>query len=334
MKVLVTGGGGFLGTAICRELTTAGHRVISFSRSNHSHLADLGITHVRGSITDAETLIRAAAGCNAIIHTAAKAGVWGSRDEYYGPNVRGTEHVIHACRINHINRLVFTSSPSVIFDGGDQEGIDERVPYPGSYDAPYPETKALAEQAVIAANGPDLATVALRPHLIWGPRDPHLVTRIVERQRRGKLRIIGQGVKRIDSVYVDNAAHAHRLAMEHLQPGAPCAGKAYFITNGEPLPVWELVNGILASAGIGPVEKRISRPAAMAAAATMETVWKRLRISSEPLLTRFVVKELTSSHWFDISAAQKDLGYAPQISIKEGLEALKQWFQAGVFKSR
>lgn len=325
MKVLVTGGGGFLGTAVCRLLVSRKDRVVSFSRGHHAHLEGMQVRHIRGDIADLRAVTAAAEGCDAVIHTAAKAGVWGSYRSFYRSNVRGTENVIAACRDRGIRRLVMTSSPSVVFDGTDMEGVNETVPYPSSYHAPYPATKALAEKAALAANGPGLAVTVLRPHLIWGPGDPHLVRRIVERGRRGRLKRIGAADKRIDSVYIDNAAHAHVLALDRLEPGSTCAGKVYFISNGEPVDTWWLVNAILKAAGVEPVTKTISVPVALAAAGVMEAIWKLFRIRSEPLLTRFVVRELSTSHWFDISAAERDLGYRPLVTISEGLQRLAEY---------
>jgi len=327
MKVFITGGGGFLGSVICRKLVEAGHEVISFSRNPHSALTELGVIHKQGSITNLDALVLASNNCEAIIHTAAKAGVWGSLDSYYEPNVTGTENVIAACRVHKIRKLVYTSSPSVVFSGQDLEGANESVAYPENYESPYPKTKALAERAVLEANGRDLATIALRPHLIWGPEDPHLVNRIVTRGRQGRLRIIGKEIKKIDSVFVDNAADAHLLALDRLKPSSVCAGRAYFITNGEPLPTWELINKILACAGIEPLKKSISKSFAIKIASVLETVYRLVKSQKEPLLTRFVVNELTTSHWFDTSAAREDIGYSPSISLDQGFVLLRKWFK-------
>ena len=324
MRILVTGGGGFLGTAICKILAARKDHVISYSRGRQSHLQSLQVRHIQGDITDYQALRKAAEGCDAVIHTAAKAGVWGSYQSFYKPNVIGTQNVIAVCQDLDIRRLVVTSSPSVVFDGHDMDGIDETAPYPTVWHAPYPATKALAEKAALAANDANLAVTVLRPHLIWGPGDPHLVKRIVERGKKGKLKRIGSVDKRIDSVYIDNAADAHALTLDHLEPGSPCAGKAYFISNGEPLETWWLINAILKAHNVSPVSKTIPVPIAFAAAGMMEMIWKIFRIRSEPLLTRFVVKELTTSHWFDISAAERDLNYRPRVTIAEGLQRLSE----------
>ncbi|MBN1296787.1 NAD-dependent epimerase/dehydratase family protein [bacterium] len=329
MKVFITGGGGFLGSAICKRLTDRRHSIVSFSRTHYPHLEPLGIDQRKGSIADLDAVVCAARGCDVMIHSAARTGVWGDADRFYTVNVVGTENCVAACRENGIRALVYTSSPSAVFSGGDMEGVDESVPYAEKQWAAYPRTKAMAEKIVRNANSAHLATIALRPHLIWGPGDPHLVRRIVDRGRRGKLRRIGTAVKRIDSVYVDNAAEAHVLALEQLNPLAACAGKAYFITNGEPLPVWDLVNRILRCAGLPPVTRTVSPWMAMRLAGALEWLYRTVNSESEPILTRFVVKELSTSHWFDISAARNDLGYHPAVSIDEGLNRLHAWFLRG-----
>ncbi|MEE8169900.1 MAG: NAD-dependent epimerase/dehydratase family protein, partial [Phycisphaerae bacterium] len=236
---LVTGGGGFLGRAIIGRLVARDVAVRSLSRGDYPELVALGVETVRGDVADPGVVAAACRGCDVVIHTAARAGVWGSRRDYEATNIRGTENVVAACLACGAPRLVYTSSPSVVFDGRDMEGVDERAPYPSKYHAHYPRTKAHAERTVLAANSDKLATVALRPHLIWGPRDNHLVPRIIARGRAGRLRRIGRENKLIDSVYIDNAAAAHLLAAERLSPGSPIAGGAYFITNGEPMPIWE-----------------------------------------------------------------------------------------------
>lgn len=325
MRALVTGGGGFLGGAIVRMLRERGDLVRSFSRGEYPQLTRLGVEQCRGDLTDREALLRAAQGCDIVFHVAAKAGVWGSYDEFQRPNVIGTENVLSACTSLGISRLVFTSSPSVVFDGRDVEGGDESLPYPSAYHAHYPRTKALAEQLVLAANSPQLATVALRPHLIWGEGDNHLVPRILAKARAGKLRRIGSRPCLVDTVYVDNAARAHLLAADHLDPGSPPSGRAYFISNGEPIPLWEMVNRILAAADLPPVTRSIPPWLAYTAGTLCESTWGLLRLPHEPPMTRFVARELATAHWFDITAARRDLGYQPAVSLDEGFRHLREW---------
>jgi nucleoside-diphosphate-sugar epimerase len=325
MNALVTGGGGFLGAAIVRRLRQRGDRVHSFSRRRYAELDALGVTQHQGDIANAIAVSRAATGCDIVFHVAAKAGVGGRYRDYHRANVLGSANVLTACRHHGIARLVYTSSPSVVFAGSDMAGVNESVPYPSHYDSAYPQTKAIAERMILCANGVALATVSLRPHLIWGPGDNHLIPRILARARAGRLRRIGTESKLIDSVYIDNAADAHLLAADRLTPGSPIAGKAYFITQGEPLPLWDLVNRILHTAGLGPVTRSIPPRLAYAMGWVLETIYAVFRPQEEPPMTRFVARELTTAHWFDISAARRDLGYAPKISLEEGLHRLAIW---------
>ncbi|OGU14121.1 MAG: 3-beta hydroxysteroid dehydrogenase [Geobacteraceae bacterium GWC2_53_11] len=327
MKVLVTGGGGFLGSTIVRMLRERGDEVRSFSRGEYPALAALGVEQIRGSLEDRDAVVAAARGCDLVFHVAAKAGIWGSYHDFYQANVAGTGHVIAACLSNGISRLVYTSSPSVVFDGSDVEGGNESLPYPEFYEANYPATKALAEQLALAANSPELAVTALRPHLIWGPGDNHLGPRIIAKGRAGKLRRIGSRPNLVDTVYVDNAARAHLQAADMLSPGSSVAGKCYFISNGEPLPLWDMVNRILAAADVPPVTRSISPKLAFAIGCICEGIWSLFRLSGDPPMTRFVAHELATSHWFDISAARRDFGYTPEISIDEGLVRLRRSLQ-------
>lgn len=327
MKALVTGGGGFLGLAIVRLLRQRGDQVRSLARNAYPALESLGVEQIRGDLADARAVTEAAAGCDLVFHVAAKAGVWGDYQDYYRANVVGTANVIAACRAGGIDRLVYTSSPSVVFDGKDMEGVDESVPYPAHFEAHYPRTKAEAEKQVLAANGPLLATTALRPHLIWGPGDNHLVPRILDRGARGRLRRIGNRPCLVDTLYIDNAATAHLQAADQLAVGSPVAGKAYFLSQGEPKPIWDVVDRILAAGGLPPVTRTIPPRLAFAAGRLLEQAYTLLRLSGEPPMTCFVARELSTAHWFDLSAARRDFGYEPRISFDEGVERLAAWLK-------
>jgi nucleoside-diphosphate-sugar epimerase len=307
-----------------QRLLARGDCVQSFSRGDYPELRALGVKIHQGDLADANAVRRAAEGCDIVFHVAAKPGIWGPVEEYYRANVFGTDNVLAACRHWGISRLVFTSTPSVVFNGNDQEGIDESAPYPEHYHAHYPRTKAIAERAVLQANDGRLATVALRPHLIWGPGDHHLIPRILARARAGKLRRIGTRDNRVDCVYIDNAADAHLLAADCLSPGTPIAGKAYFISQGEPWPLWDLINRILKAADLPPVTRTISPTLAYAAGWSLEMVYWLFAVESEPRMTRFLAQELATAHWFNIDAARRDLGYHPAVSIEEGLRRLEE----------
>jgi nucleoside-diphosphate-sugar epimerase len=325
LRALVTGGGGFLGKAIVVKLVDRGWTVRSLARGYYPELEKLGVEALRGEIADRTTVLNAAADCDVVFHVAAKAGFWGPEEEYFQANVVGTANVLIACRVLGIPRLVHTSSPSVVHGGGAIEGGDESLPYPFRYEASYPRTKAAAERMVLAANDNRLSTVALRPHLIWGPGDNHLAPRMIERQRQGRLRLIGDGTNLIDTVYIDNAAEAHLLAADRLEPHAACAGQAYFITQGEPLPLAEWLNRILAAGGLPPVEKKLPPGVARVLGGAIEVVFRTLRLSGEPPLTRFLASQLATAHWFDITAARRDIGYRPEVSIDEGFVRLTSW---------
>ena len=322
--IVVTGGGGFLGGAIVRQLLARGEQVRSVQRSDVQALRALGVDVVRADLSDARACLEALRGADAVLHVAAKAGVWGSEASFHAANVQATDNVIAACRTLGIGKLVYTSTPSVVHGGGDVENIDESAPVATHFSASYPRTKALAEAHVLAANDAHLATVALRPHLIWGPGDTQLTARVLARARAGRLRLVGGGEKLIDSIYIDNAAAAHLDALDRLQPGAACAGRAYFITQGEPMPQKQLINGMLAAAGLPPCERSLAPGMAWLVGALLELVWTLLRRQDEPMMTRFLARQLATAHWYDISAARRDLGYAPKVSVAQGLQRLAQ----------
>jgi len=327
MKILVTGGGGFLGGAIVRLLRQRGDDVRSFTRSVYPWLVEHDVEQTLGDLADAEAVHRAVEGCDAVIHTAAKAGVWGRYADYVATNVKGTENVLTACKALGVRKLVYTSTPSVVHAGGDYAGVNESIPYAKHFDAIYPETKAIAERKVIAANGPSFATVSLRPHLIWGPGDPHLVPRILARARAGKLRKIGKRNVTVDVTYVDNAAEAHVLAVDRLSPESALAGKVYFLSNGEPIDQWKFINRILAEAGLPPVTRSVPIWVARLAGLVLERTYRILHLAGEPSMTRFVASQMSTSHWYDISAAKRDLGYEPRVSVEEGLKRLGESFR-------
>jgi len=322
-QVLVTGGGGFLGKALAKKLMENNYAVTSFSRYHHKTLAQMGVPQIQGDLTDADAVRYAVKGMQTVFHVAAKPGVWGAYETYHAVNVSGTEHVVAACLAQGVKRLIYTSSPSVVFDGSDMENADESVPFPKSYLAPYPETKAAAEKLVRQSAHQGLDVIILRPHLIWGPEDNHLVPGILKRAKR--LRIVGRTDDRTDTIYVDNAALAHVLAAQKLKENASLSGNIYFISQDDPVSKWEMVNAFLDAAGLPPLRRRVSARTAYAAGWCFEKIYTMLGIAAEPPMTRFVAKELATSHWFDITRAKKDLGYVPEISTQEGLRRLKGW---------
>ncbi len=325
-SILVTGYGGFLGRAICRELIKSGYRVRGLARSHYPELTALGVECIQASATDLQACEVACRGMDGVIHTAAIAGVWGPAKLYEQINVAATNNLLSSCKKFGIGAFVYTSSPSVTFDGTAQCNVDESVPYPTRWLCEYPRTKAIAEQRVLAENHPtQFATCALRPHLIWGVGDPHLTPRIIERCRTGRLRRVGNGTNLIDTVHVDHAANAHRLALERmLDRDQKASGRTYFITDGEPVECWEWITTILESAQLKPPNKSISFRAAYRLGGVLETIYGLLRIASEPPMTRFVAAQLGVDHYFDISSAKERLGYVPILNREERVAELAE----------
>jgi nucleoside-diphosphate-sugar epimerase len=320
---LVTGGTGFVGRRIVDRLLQQGRAVAVAGRTPASDLEARGVRFIRASLEDPGALREACAGVETVFHAAAKVGVLGRYPDYFRANVLGTRAVIAGCRAHGVRRLVHTSTASVVYNGHDLAGADESLPLTRRCPSPYPLTKAEAEAEVLAAHAPGLRTVALRPHLVFGPGDPHLVPRILSLARAGRLRIVGEGTNRVDLVHVENAADAHIAAEAALcAPASPAGGRAYFITNGEPVILWNWINELLSSLGEPRVTKRISKGAASLLGAACEAAWCLLPLRGEPPMTRFVAAELARDHWFDISAARRELGYAPRIGMAQGMAGL------------
>jgi len=320
MQTLITGGNGFVGRYIVEQLLARGDRVRVLGRGSYPELAALGAECVRADLAAPDTsgaLASAMRGVEVIFHVAAKAGVWGSFDDFYRNNVTATQRVVRAAERAGVPKLVYTSSPSVAIGEADLEGVDESTPYPERYLAPYPQTKAMAERFVLART--ELATTAIRPHLIWGPRDPHIFPRLLARARSGRLAQIGDGTNLVDVTYVENCAEAHILAADRLGERSPLRGRAYFIGQERPVNLWQFINEVVTRAGLKPVRRKLSLATALRLAGAMEATYRALGIGAEPPLTRLTVTQMARSHWFDHSAAQRDFGYGPRISIEEGL---------------
>jgi nucleoside-diphosphate-sugar epimerase len=333
---LVTGATGCLGRHIVRQLLNNGHRVRALCRNPASGClpldgadhpgAPLEVEIAQGDVRDPAAIDKAVRGVDTVFHTAGLAGMWGPWKAFHATNVVGTQNVLDVSRHYRVRRLVYTSSPSVVFTETDQCGDDESISYARRWLCHYPRSKAAAEQAVLAANTTGgLSTCAIRPHLIWGPGDRQLLPRLLRRARTGRLRRVGDGQNLIDIIYVENAASAHVAATAALADGSPVCGRAYFVSQGEPVNCWQWIDQLLAAASLPPVKRSIPLNRAWPLGHAWEAAYRLLRLRGEPPMTRFLAAQLGRSHWFDISAARRDFGYQPTVSTAEGMERLRAW---------
>lgn len=350
LPVFITGASGFIGGKLAERLLAEGRPVRALSRRPLPDLERLGAKVLLGDLDNTAVLRQGCEGAGTVFHVAGRVGVWGPPDDFFRVNVQGTRNVLAASRAAKVPRLVYTSSPSVVYTGGDLRNVNESAPLCTQAPCAYPTSKAAAEREVLAAHGKELATVALRPHLVWGPGDKNVVPRVIALARAGKLKIIGPGRNQVDITHIANVVDAHLLAERALvnpvagvagsgssvaQPGSPTpaaknhpGGRAYFITNGEPVVLWDWINEVLRGVGVPPITKHVPLPVAYAAGGVLETVWRLFGRTGEPPMTRFVAKEMATDHWFDISAARRDLNYRPSLPVARGTAELIAHYKA------
>ena len=318
MQILLTGATGFLGQAVATAVKEHGHQVRALVRRENRELAALGIEQRYGQITAFEDVCAAADGCEAIVHAAGSSDPLASIEHLHDANLRSTDCMLGACELVGVPRLLLTSCANVVIGQTDLENADERQPYPAQWSSAYAHTKALAEQRVLAANSERLATCVLRPHLLWGAGESRLLPGLLDLARRGKLRLFGEPDRKIDPCHVDNAAHAHALALAKLEPGAALAGKAYFISQGEPMTIEAFLNALLRAGGFPPEQRRMNSLSARAMAAAARTDSD----GASPMLTSYLLDLFSHARWFNLTAAKRDLGYAPKLSTAEGMSRL------------
>lgn len=332
MRALVTGPGGFLARYIVKELLERGDFVRGFARRPQPELESAGLEMFRGDLADTTALERACEGIDCVFHVAAISGIGEPWTRYYQTNTVGTFHVLNACMKQSVPYLVYTSSPSVVFGPRSLKKVDETEPYPRRFNSYYAHSKALAEQKVLDFNGQKqvsgqlFRTCSLRPHLMWGPGDEALIPRLIQRARNGRLRRVGAGENLVDILYIENSSHAHVQAADALmRPDSPLPGNKYFLSQGTPVSVWGWIDELLALYGEPPVSRSVSFSSAYCAGVLFEGIWKLFGWKEDPPMTRFLAQQLALSFYFDISAAQRDFGFNPQITKEEGMERLRQF---------
>lgn len=330
MKVLVTGGSGFLGKYVIKNLLGKGYQVRSMARNPQTEWLLGGVDVYHGDVRNYESVLRATKGIDAVIHTVSKTGIWGTCNDYYTVNVDGTANIIKACNAHSIKYLVYTSTPSVVWNGDSLRGGDESLPYAEKYLCAYARTKAQAEMMVLNADEVGcLSTVALRPHLIWGNDDPHLLPKIIERASQGKLIQVGEGNNCVDMTHVENAAYAHILALEGIMEGQ-AAGKVYFISDGKPVNLWLWIDEVLKRLNLPKIKRKISLKNAYFLGFFMEGLYKGLFLKNEPRMTRFLATQLGKSHYFNIQKAENELGYRPIKDVENGFAEMIAQFSRQV----
>jgi nucleoside-diphosphate-sugar epimerase len=329
MKVLITGASGFLGGHLVEECRGQGDtvRVLVRRTSDISHLETIpGIEFIYGDLAEKDSLEKACEGVEVVYHSAGRVFQSGTYEQHYEANYLGTLNVLNACRTMGVKRMVNISSPSTVFDFKDHIHIDESYPYPARYASHYCKTKALAEQEVIKANGIDgLTTTSLRPHAIWGPGDKiGIIPQFVSKLADGKFSSIGHDRDvMVDLCYVKNAARACCLAGQ----SGKASGRIYFITDGEPVSLWPFIDHLCDLLELPRPVRNVSPAIAMNVARVVESIWRLPWLAKRggAPLTRYRVGILTKSSTYNIDAAKRDLGYAPMVSVEEGLAQLKDW---------
>ena len=324
MKVLLTGSSSLLGAQTARRLAARGDTVVTLQRRPAEVAVELGLEEHLGDVTDPAAVARALAGTDAVIHLAARVGVVGSREDFFTTNVVGTRTVLAAAHGAGVGRFVFVSSPSVAHTGASIAGQGAQPADPRRARGEYSRSKALAEKEVLAADAEGFATVAVRPHLVWGPGDTQLVGRIVERAREGRLGLVAGGRALIDTTYIDNAADALVAAADRAEVAH---GGAFIVSNGQPRTVEEMVTAICAAAGVPGPSLSVPKPVAWLGGAVAETVWKAARRDDDPPMTRFLAGQLGTAHWFDLRETRRVLQWSPQVGLDEGFERLRAFYR-------
>lgn len=327
MRVLVTGGTGFLGKSLALKLHQLGYEVTITGRNEHigAELVKEGISFLPARLEDAKRTIQACAGQEMVFHCGAMSSLWGRYRDFYASNVAGTRNVVEGCFTNKVQRLIYVSTPSIYFDYTDRTGIKEAMPLPKETVNPYAATKRLAEQEIDQAFQRGLPVVTVRPRAIFGPGDQAILPRLLQANRQGRLPLINGGQALLDLTYVDNAVDA---LLKCMSAPSTVLGQKYNITNDEHVRLIDVLQYLFERLGEPMRARKIPYPIAYWIAGLLESMARISRSGQEPLLTRYAVGLLGKSQTLDISAAKKELGYAPAITIKEGIETYAEWCKA------
>lgn len=319
-KVLITGGGGFLGRNITKLLIKKNYEVHTFQRNFYPELETLGVKQHLGDLLNIDQIKNALIGIDSVIHTASKVGMNGTFQEFYLANFIGTQNLVLAMKEMKIKNLIYTSTPSVVFGKDDIIFADESIPYPKKFLSHYAHSKMLAEEYVLKSVDESFFAVALRPHLIFGPGDTNLIPRVVEARKKNKLKIVGDGRNLVDVIYIDNAAYAHYLALEKIN--SHISGHVYFIGQG-PVNLWNFTNEILQHFNLPSVKKRISLNTAYLIGYIIEFILKILKLDHiHPPMSRFIALQLGKSHFFNHQLSKIELGHYELVSIQDGIKNL------------
>ena len=323
--ILITGAAGFLGGRLAKALAARGWSVRATSRRQHrqAELTAAGIEFIPGDLTDPGFCRRVVAGQQAVVHCAALSSPWGPFPAFYLANVVATQHLLGAAQAAGARRFVNIGTPSIYHAFRDQLGVTEATPLPQKPVNAYAETKLAAEHLVLAAHGPDFATLSLRPRAIIGAEDQVIFPRLLRAYEAGRLRIIGRGDNRVSLTSVPNIVQAVHQA---LTVAPDRLGLALNLADPEPVRLWDEINYLLEGLGFSPVKRRLPYRLAMGAASLSER-WARLRGSQEePTLTRYGISVLAHSFTLDTRLTQERLGYAPRLQTREGVDEFLHWY--------
>jgi hypothetical protein len=317
MKVFLTGGSGFIGGHAIEALARRGEvRALARSDAAAAQVRQRGAVVVPGDLASLgpEPL----RGCDVVVHAAARAEEWGTREQFWSANVEGTRRALEAAKGAGVRRFVHIGTEAALFDGHDLVDIDETAPYPARQRYPYSETKAEAERLVLAANAPGFETISLRPRLVWGPRDATVLPAIVRMAKEGSFAWLDGGVAKTSTTHVANLVRAIELA---LAGGVP--GHAYFVADDGTRTVRDFLTSLARTLGVELGARNVPSFVARPIARVVEAAWRLFRVRRQPPMTRFAVDMMSSTVTVRTDRARRELGYAPVISVDDGLAAMR-----------